>query len=186
MEIDDELFDLIASEPRVMPHVHLSLQHGADLILKRMKRRHLARDAICLVEALRARRPAISIGADLIAGFPTETDAHHAENLCIVEALRIVHLHVFPYSSRAGTTAARMPQVPHPIIAARAAELRGMGAAVRAAWLGDLIGSPLRVLAERDGTGHAENFARVRLPNGTPAGTLLTITPTALNEGLLA
>ena len=186
VEIDDELFDLIASEPRVMPHVHLSLQHGADLILKRMKRRHLAHDALNLVDRLRARRPAITIGADLIAGFPTETDAHHAENLGIIEALQIVHLHVFPYSARAGTPAARMPQVPHAIIAARAAELRGMGAAVRAAWLGSLIGTPLRVLAERDGTGHAENFARVRLPNGTPAGTLLTITPTALNEGLLA
>jgi len=186
VEIDDKLFDLIAGEPRVMPHVHLSLQHGADLILKRMKRRHLTHDALDLVDRLRARRPAITIGADLIAGFPTETDAHHAKNLGIIEALRIVHLHVFPYSARAGTPAARMPQLPHPIIAARAAELRGMGAAVRAAWLGDLIGTPLRVLAERDGTGHAENFARVRLPHGTPAGTLLTITPTALNEGLLA
>ena len=186
VEIDDELFDLIAGEPRVMPHVHLSLQHGADLILKRMKRRHLARDAISLVERLRARRPAIAIGADLIAGFPTETDTHHAENLAIIEALQIVHLHVFPYSARADTPAARMPQVPRAIIAARAADLRAAGAAIRTAWASSLIGAPISVLAERDGTGHAENFARVRLSDGTAAGTLLTITPTAVTEGLLA
>ena len=186
VEIDDELFDLIASEPRVMPHVHLSLQHGADLILNRMKRRHLSHHALSLVERLRARRPEIAIGADVIAGFPTETDAHHAANLAQITALQIVHLHVFPYSARGGTPAARMPQLPHANIAARAAELRAAGAATRTAWLRGLIGTPQRVLAERDGTGHTENFARVALPSGTAAGTLLTITPTTLNEGLLA
>ena len=185
-EIDPHLFDLIASQPRIMPHLHLSLQHGDDLILKRMKRRHTRAQAVTLVAALRDRRPDIAIGADLIAGFPTETDAAHQANLSIVEELEIVHGHVFPYSPRPGTPAARMPQVGPAQIKARAAQLRAAIAAQRARWLASLLGKPLEVLAERDGTGHAPNFARVQLPPGTEAGKIVHITPTRIAEGLLA
>lgn len=185
VEIDDELLDLLAGEPRVMPHVHLSLQHGHDLILKRMKRRHLRADALALVEQLKARRPEISIGADLIAGFPTESAEHHAANLSIIRELGVVHGHVFPYSAREGTPAARMPQVPAAAAKARAAELRQAVSVTREAWLRGLIGTPLIVVAEQDGTGHAENFARVRLSAGTQAGTIVCVSPTQLAEGLL-
>jgi threonylcarbamoyladenosine tRNA methylthiotransferase MtaB len=185
VEIDMDLFELFAAEPRVMPHLHLSLQHGHDLILKRMKRRHARADAVGLVAALKARRPEITIGADLIAGFPTEDPEMHAANLAIVRELGIVHGHVFPYSPRPGTSAARMPQVDGATIKSRAAELRATVAQVREAWLESLIGRPLAVLAEADGTGHAENFARVALPAGTPRGALVAVTPTALSDGLL-
>ena len=184
-EVDDELFELLASETRLMPHLHLSLQHGDDIILKRMKRRHLRRNAVALVERLRERRD-IAVGADLIAGFPTEDDAAHRANCAIVAELGIVHGHVFPFSARAHTPAARMPQTPSPVIKARAAELRASIAAQHARWQQDLICTPLEILAERDGTGHAANFARVALPKGTPAGAVLTITPTEVREGLLA
>ncbi|WP_120717616.1 MiaB/RimO family radical SAM methylthiotransferase [Tsuneonella amylolytica] len=186
IEIDPVLEERIAHEPRVMPHVHLSLQHGHDLILKRMKRRHLRGDAVALVERLRASRPGIAIGADLIAGFPTETSDHHAANLSAVRDLAIVHGHIFPYSPRPGTPAARMPQVEHETIRTRAAELRAAVAQERARWLAGLVGTPLSVLAERDGTGHSPEFARVRLPTGTRPGTIVTITPTRIEEGLLA
>ena len=186
IEIDEELFELFAGEPRVMPHLHLSLQHGDDLILKRMKRRHLRHDAVELVHRLRARRPDIAIGADLIAGFPTETDAQHRANRSIIEDLRIVHGHVFPYSPRPGTPAARMPQVARETVRARAAELRTAVAATRAEWLASLVEKPLSVLAERDGTGYAENFARVRLPSGTEPGRIVTIAPTQIEDDLLA
>jgi threonylcarbamoyladenosine tRNA methylthiotransferase MtaB len=185
IEIDDELFELFAGEARLMPHLHLSLQHGHDLILKRMRRRHSRADAVNLVERLKARRPEIAIGADLIAGFPTETEAQHRANLSIVGDLDVVHGHVFPYSPRPRTPAARMPQVEKPVIKRRAAELRAAVAQRRAAWLEGLIGTPQTVLAEADGTGHAENFARLALPEGTPRGAVLTLTPTTLAEGLL-
>ncbi|WP_374531737.1 MiaB/RimO family radical SAM methylthiotransferase [Novosphingobium sp.] len=186
VEIDPLLFDLIADEARIMPHLHLSLQHGNDLILKRMKRRHLRADAVNLVARLKARRPDIAVGADLIAGFPTEDEAAHAGNLSIIRELAIVHGHVFPYSARPGTPAARMPQVTAPTIRARAAELRAAVAGERARWLADQLGLPQQVLAERDGTGHAPSFARVRLAPGTIAGTIVTVTPTQIIEGLLA
>lgn len=186
VEIDPQLLDLIARDSRVMPHVHLSLQHGHDLILKRMKRRHSRAKATELVTQLRAHRPGIAFGADLIAGFPTEDEAAHAANLSIISELGLVHGHVFPYSPRPGTPAARMPQVAPPIVKARAAQLREAVAAERARWLESLIGQPLEVLAERDGTGHAPNFARVQLPPGTEAGTIVTVTPTRIVEGYLA
>ena len=186
IEIDAELFELLAHEPRVMPHVHLSLQHGDDLILKRMKRRHLRHHAVDLVQRLQELRPELAIGADLIAGFPTESEAAHAANISIIRELRIVHGHVFPYSARLGTAAARMPQTAASTIKLRAAELRKAVADVRAVWLRDLIGKPQQVLAERDGTGHAPNFARVHLPPGIQAGTIVTVTPTRIVEGLLA
>jgi threonylcarbamoyladenosine tRNA methylthiotransferase MtaB len=186
IEIDEALFDLLAHEPRVMPHLHLSLQHGADLILKRMKRRHSRADAVELVGRLKALRPEIAIGADLIAGFPTEDEAHHQANLAIIDELDIVHAHIFPYSPRPGTPAARMPQVPRDVVKTRAAELRARAAARRAAWLAGLVGETLPVLAERGGTGYAPNYAPVALPPGTAAGTIIDVIPSGLREGLLA
>ncbi|MFN3989261.1 MAG: MiaB/RimO family radical SAM methylthiotransferase [Erythrobacter sp.] len=186
VEIDGELLDLIAHEERVMPHLHLSLQHGADLMLKRMKRRHLRRDAVELVARLKALRPDIAIGADLIAGFPTEDAGHHAENLSIIRECQIVHGHIFPYSPRPGTPAARMPQVPREVVKARAAELRAAVAETRARWLGSLVGQSFPVLAERDGTGYSPPYARFRLPPGTRAGKVVTITARTIEEGLLA
>ncbi len=186
IEIDPELRELIAGEPRVMPHIHLSLQHGDDLILKRMRRRHLRSDAIALVAELKARRPDIAVGADLIAGFPTETAEHHAANRSVIRELGVVHGHVFPYSPRPGTPAARMPQVDPGLIRERAAELRAEVASVRAAWLASLVGKPLDVLAERDGTGYSPHYARVALPQGTAAGTIIRVTPDRIEQGMLA
>jgi threonylcarbamoyladenosine tRNA methylthiotransferase MtaB len=185
VEIDEHLFEIITTEPRVMPHIHLSLQSGDNLVLKRMKRRHCREQAIDLVERLLARRPDIAIGADLIAGFPTESEAMHANNLSLIAAARIVHGHIFPYSPRPGTPAARMPQVDPVVVRARAAQLRAAVASQRAVWLQSLIGHPRDVLAERDGTGHSGEFAPYRLPPGTVAGSLITITPRSITEGLL-
>lgn len=185
VEIDPLLFDLLAHEERVMPHVHLSLQHGADLILKRMKRRHLRRDAVELVGRLKALRPGIAVGADLIAGFPTEDAGHHAESLAIIDELDIVHAHIFPYSPRPGTPAARMPQLSREVVKARAADLRERAAARRASWLAGLVGETLPVLAERGGTGYAPNYAPVALPPGSAPGTIIDVTPSGLREGLL-
>lgn len=185
VEIDPLLFEFFASEARVMPHLHLSLQHGADLILKRMKRRHLRRDAVELVAKLKARRPEIAIGADLIAGFPTESVEHHADNCSIIAELPIVHGHIFPYSPRPNTPAARMPQLEKPLIKARAADLRAAVAKARDSWLDSLVGETQRVLTEADGTGYAENFARVAVPEGTSRGTIVSVTPKSHEEGLL-
>jgi threonylcarbamoyladenosine tRNA methylthiotransferase MtaB len=186
VEIDPLLLDLLCGEQRVMPHVHLSLQHGHDLILKRMKRRHSRADAVALADRLRSYRPDMALGADLIAGFPTEDEAAHAANLSIVAELGLVHLHVFPYSPRANTPAARMPQLAPALIRSRAADLRAAGEWERIRWMETLIAKPLSVLAERDGTGHAENFARVRLGPDIKPGTVLTMIPTRIDQGLLA
>lgn len=183
-EIDPLLEDLVANEARVMPHLHLSLQHGHDLVLKRMKRRHRRRDAEQLVARLRVQRPDLAIGADLIAGFPTETEEHHRANLSLVSDLSIVHGHVFPFSPRHDTPAARMPQLGSATVAARAAELRAAVAATRAEWLASLVGKPLRVLAERDNRGYAENYARVATAGIAP-GAVTTIIPTACEDDLL-
>ena len=185
VEIDPQLFELFAHEQRLMPHLHLSLQHGHDLILKRMKRRHLRRDAIDLVTRLKDLRPDCAIGADLIAGFPTETEDHHAANLSIIRELGIVHGHIFPYSPRPGTPAARMPQVERQTVKRRAAELRALASSTRDAWLASLVENPHAVLAERDGTGYTPHFARVSVPEGTPAGSVITVSPTRFENGLL-
>ena len=185
VEIDPQLFELFAHEQRLMPHLHLSLQHGHDLILKRMKRRHLRRDAMDLVTRLKGLRPDCAIGADLIAGFPTETEDHHAANLSIIRELGIVHGHIFPYSPRPGTPAARMPQVERQTVKRRAAELRALASSTRDAWLASLVENPHAVLAERDGTGYTPHFARVSLPEGTPAGSVITVSPTRFENGLL-
>lgn len=165
IEIDDRLFEIITGEPRVMPHVHLSLQSGDDMILKRMKRRHLRADAVRLVERLKAKRPEIAIGADIIAGFPTEDDTMFANSLALLDDCDIVFGHIFPYSPRPGTAAARMPQLDRATIKARADRLRAASVTRKAAWMDSLIGTPQSVLVELDGrSGHAENHAAVEIP----------------------
>lgn len=185
VEIDPLLVELFASEARLMPHLHLSLQHGHDMILKRMKRRHTRNDAIELVAHLRSRRPDLALGADLMAGFPTEDKVMHEANMSIITELGIVHGHVFPYSPRPNTPAARMPQVDRQMVRQRAAELRAQVARVRNNWLDAHVGTPLEVLAEKDGTGYSPDFARVAMPAGIAAGTITTITPTGHEKGLL-
>ncbi len=175
-EIDGALFELLTGEARMMPHVHLSLQHGDDLMLKRMKRRHSRAQAVAMVERLKAARAGIAIGADLIAGFPTEDERAAAANASLIADCDIVFAHVFPYSPREGTPAARMPQVARDVVKARAAALRGVGAAHRVAWLGAQIGSTQTMLVERDGvSGHADSFARVRLAAPQPAGAIVRV-----------
>ncbi len=165
IEIDDRLFDLITGEARIMPHVHLSLQSGDDMILKRMKRRHLRADAVRLVERLKTARPDIAVGADIIAGFPTEDDAMFANSLALLEDCDIVFGHIFPYSPRPGTAAARMPQLDRATIKARADRLRTAAMDRKARWLSQMVGTQQSVLIERDGrTGHAENHALVEIP----------------------
>ncbi len=184
-EIDEELEEMAAHEPRFMPHLHLSLQSGDDMILKRMKRRHSRADAIALVERLKARRPDIAVGADLIAGFPTETEEMHANNLSIIDACDIVHGHIFPFSPRPGTPAARMPQVDPVSVKSRAAEMRERVAQTRSRWLDGLVGTTQTVLGEEGGSGHAENFAPVRLPTGMGAGMTARLNITGRDGGML-
>ena len=175
IEIDDRLFDLLTGEARVMPHVHLSLQAGDDMILKRMKRRHGRAQAVAIVDRLKTARPEIAIGADLIAGFPTETDAMFANTRSLINDCDIVHAHVFPYSPRAGTPAAAMPQVEPELRRARAGSLRKAAAARRERWLRTLVGSVQQILVERPGDrGHCANFAEVRLVHHAGVGDIVT------------
>ena len=187
VEIDDRLFALVTQEKRVMPHLHLSLQAGDDMVLKRMKRRHSRAQAVAIVDRLKARRPEIAIGADLIAGFPTETEAMAANTLALIEDCDIVMAHIFPYSPRAGTPAARMPQVNGQVIKARAKALRDAAARRRAGWLASLVGTEQRVLVERgDGRGHGESFAEVALPSGAPVGQVVRARVTHVDGDRLA
>ncbi len=173
IEIDDRLFAIVTGDARVMPHLHLSFQAGSDLILKRMKRRHSRAQAVDVVRRLQAARPDIAIGADLIAGFPTEDEAMFADTLALIDDADIVHAHIFPYSPRAGTPAARMPQVDGAAIRSRAGRLRAAAAARRAAWLARQVGRVQDVLLERPGDrGHAGNFAEVRLSTPASSATL--------------
>ncbi|MET7242704.1 tRNA (N(6)-L-threonylcarbamoyladenosine(37)-C(2))-methylthiotransferase MtaB [Methylobacterium sp. EM32] len=175
VEADPELVAAFAEEPRLMPHLHLSLQAGDDLILKRMKRRHGRDDAIRFCAEIRSLRPDAVFGADLIAGFPTETEAQFARSLALVEECGLAQLHVFPYSPRPGTPAARMPQVASGEIRDRAARLREAGAAAFARHLDREVGETRRVLAERGGLGRTEGFLPVRLPEGVEAGVLIEL-----------
>ncbi len=164
IEIDDRLFDLVTGEPRVMPHLHLSLQAGSDMILKRMKRRHTRAQAIAIIERLKSKRPDIAIGADLIAGFPTEDDGMAADTLALIDDADIVHAHIFPYSERAGTPAARMPPVLPSLRKERAERLRDAAARRKTSWLRAQIGTTPAILLEHPGDrGHAPNFAETRL-----------------------
>jgi len=170
-EVDDDLLRLIASETRLMPHLHLSLQSGDDMILKRMKRRHGRDDAIALCRRVRALRPDMVFGADLIAGFPTESEAMFRRTLDLVEECGLTWLHVFPYSPRPGTPAARMPQVPVAERRARAARLREAGARAATRFLDSRIGAEVAVLAEGRGRGRTEHYAPIRYDAAaTPAG----------------
>ena len=186
IEVDERLFALLTQEPRVMPHVHLSLQAGDDLVLKRMKRRHSRAQSVALAERLRTARPDIAIGADLIAGFPTEDETMFENTLALIADCGVVHAHIFPYSPRAGTPAARMPQVAPAIIRDRAARLRAAAAEQRATWLEALVGSRQQVLVERPGDrGHAENFAEVRLTVPRQTGETVNVTIARVEDGAL-
>jgi threonylcarbamoyladenosine tRNA methylthiotransferase MtaB len=184
VEIDETLFALFANEPRLMPHLHLSLQHGSDLILKRMKRRHLRADAVALVARLRAARPDMAFGADIIAGFPTESEADFEQSMSLVEELGLAFLHVFPYSPRPMTPAARMPQLDRALIKQRAARLRAKGDAALAAYLDAQIGTSQRVLIERDGKGRLDSFAEI-LVDGAAAGATVMARVVARDGGVL-
>ncbi|HEX8418378.1 MAG TPA: tRNA (N(6)-L-threonylcarbamoyladenosine(37)-C(2))-methylthiotransferase MtaB [Sphingomonas sp.] len=176
VEIDDRLFALVTQEPRVMPHVHLSFQAGSDMILKRMKRRHTRSQAVEIVARLKTARPELAIGADLIAGFPTEDEAMFADTLALIDDADIVHAHIFPYSPRAGTPAARMPQVELELRRSRAQRLREAAAARKAAWLAGQIGGCHDIVVEQPGDrGHAGNFAEVRLSALLVPGTVFRV-----------
>ena len=180
VEVDRDIIDLVADEPRFMPHLHLSLQHGDDLILKRMKRRHTAADARDFCQSLRRLRPEISFGADMIAGFPTEDEAMFANAARLAEECGIAALHVFPYSPRPGTPAARMPQLPRPLVKERAARLRAVGERLQAAHLEAMTGRTATILVERNGMAHTENFTLAAAPGLTP-GDLVPVRITGHN-----
>ena len=163
IEIDDVLLELIAGEPRLMPHFHLSLQAGDDMILKRMKRRHSRADAVRTVERIKAVRRDATIGADLIAGFPTETEEMALNSLKLLDDCDVVAAHIFPFSPRPNTPAARMPQLPREVVKARAARLRAVATRRRAQWLRSLVGTVTPVLIENNGKGHTDAFAPVAI-----------------------
>jgi threonylcarbamoyladenosine tRNA methylthiotransferase MtaB len=175
VEADRDLLDALAKESRLMPHLHLSLQAGDDLILKRMKRRHLRADAIAFCHEVRRLRPDVVFGADLIAGFPTETEEMFTRSLDLVAECELVHLHVFPFSPRPGTPAARMPQVDRAVIKERARRLRERGEAALRAHLQTKIGSRQRVLAEQGTSGRTEQFTRVLLTKPIASGRIVDV-----------
>lgn len=185
-EIDDDLLDLLAGEPRLMPHLHLSVQAGDDMVLKRMKRRHLRRDVIERAAQVRALRPDVVFGADLIAGFPTESDEMFANSLALVEEAGLTYLHVFPYSPRSGTPAARMPAVPRDVRKERAALLRKAGEEALARFLRGQVGQVQQVLVEQGGLGRTEHFAGVRLTGAAAApGAIVAVRPVGVADGML-
>jgi threonylcarbamoyladenosine tRNA methylthiotransferase MtaB len=186
VEMDEDLWALLADEPRFMPHLHISLQAGDDMILKRMKRRHLRHDVVEFCQRARALRPDVVFGADIIAGFPTETDGMFENTLRLVDECAVTYLHVFPYSPRPGTPAARMPMVPADVRKARAAELRAAGAAQLNKFLQSQIGKPQKVLIEQDGlSGHTEHFAVVKFAEKQVAGSIVEITPAGIENDKL-
>jgi threonylcarbamoyladenosine tRNA methylthiotransferase MtaB len=182
-ELNDDLLSVIADSPRLMPHIHISVQAGDDMILKRMKRRHLRADVVAFCEKVRRARPDVVFGADIIAGFPTETEAMFENSLKLVDECGMTHLHVFPYSIRPGTPAAKMPQVNGAAIKDRAARLRAKGREAMVAYLNSRIGTTARVLLEQDGTGHSEHYVPVRIPGA--AGELIDARITAVEDGVL-
>jgi threonylcarbamoyladenosine tRNA methylthiotransferase MtaB len=173
VEIDDELWRLVAEETRLMPHLHLSIQAGDDLVLKRMKRRHSRAEAIEACRRARTLRPEIALGADLIAGFPTESEAMFQRTLDLIEEAGLDYLHVFPYSARIGTPAARMPPLAGPVIRERARRLRDAGDEALARALARRVGSEAQILVERDGAGHTEHYAPARLTTPVVDGTVV-------------
>ncbi len=178
VEVDADLLDALASEPRLMPHLHLSLQAGDDLILKRMKRRHSRADAIAFCEQVRRLRPDVIFGADIIAGFPTESDEMFARSLDLVDQCGLTQLHVFPFSPRPGTPAARMPQLDRSIVKERARRLREKGETALRGHLDLEVGARRRVLAEAGGLARTEQFMPVRLSTPVKPGVILDVTMT--------
>jgi len=176
VEADGDLLDAIANEPRLMPHLHLSLQAGDDLVLKRMKRRHSRAAAISFCNQVRRLRPDMAFGADIIAGFPTESEDMFARSLGLVDACGLTQLHVFPFSPRPGTPAARMPQVDRAVVKDRARRLREKGEAVLRRHLDAEVGARRRVLTESNGIGRTEQFTAVRLAPDTAHGVMLDVT----------
>jgi threonylcarbamoyladenosine tRNA methylthiotransferase MtaB len=185
IEVDENLMQAIATEPRLMPHLHLSLQHGDDLILKRMKRRHLRDDAIQFCQEARKLRPDMTFGADIIAGFPTETDAHFENSLRLVDECDLTWLHVFPYSPREGTPAARMPQVNGKLIKSRAAALRAAGDRQVENHLAAQIGKIHNILMENPNMGRTSQFAEVMFNTPQTEGAIVTARITGQNNNHL-
>jgi len=175
-EIDAELLACLAEEPRLAPHLHLSLQAGDDMILKRMKRRHSRAQSLALIASVRAVRPDTAFGADLIAGFPTETDEMFENTLSLVAEAGLAYLHVFPYSARPGTPAARMPAVARPLVKARAERLRGAGVAGLGRHLGAQVGRTVQGLVERPGLARAADYTEIEFDGPVAAGTIVPLT----------
>ncbi|MEX1083855.1 MAG: MiaB/RimO family radical SAM methylthiotransferase, partial [Xanthobacteraceae bacterium] len=175
VEADADLFDALATEPRLMPHLHLSLQAGDDLVLKRMKRRHSRADAIAFCERVRRLRPEVAFGADIIAGFPTETEEMFSRSLDLVDECGLTHLHVFPFSARPGTPAARMPQIAGDVVKDRARRLREKGETALRRHLDGEVGKHRRVLTEAGGIGRTEQFTPVKLSGQTERGQMLDL-----------
>ena len=184
VEADEALIGAIASDRRVMPHLHLSLQAGDDMILKRMKRRHLRADSIAFCTEMRAKRPDIVFGADLIAGFPTETDAMFENTVKLVDECGLTFLHVFPFSPRDGTPAARMPQLAKSVIKERAARLRAVGETAFQRHLARQVGTEHSILVEREGLGRAEDFTLCRIEGGVP-GSLIAARIDGVRDNML-
>lgn len=175
VEVDDDLLELFSTQPRLLPHVHLSVQAGDDMILKRMKRRHLRDDVIAICQEIRRRRPDVTFGADLIAGFPTEDEEMFANTLAVIAEAGLTHLHVFPYSARPGTPAAKIPSLPGEVVKSRAARLRAAGDQAMAACLAGQVGKTVSVLLETETSGHCEQFLPVRVDLPLEAGTIRTL-----------
>ena len=173
--IDEHLIRLVEHERRLMPHLHLSVQSGSDLILKRMKRRHTREDIIDLCGRIRAKRPDIVFGADIIVGFPTETEEDFQATLDLVDEAGLTYLHVFPYSVREGTPAARMPQLPRAMRKQRSALLREKGDSAKTTFFDSLIGTKASVLSETSGRGYTEHFAPVKLSGDLEPGQVLNV-----------
>lgn len=185
VEVDEDLFALIAHEPRLMPHLHISLQAGDDMILKRMKRRHNRADIVAFCERVRAVRPDVVFGADIIAGFPTETDEMFENTLRLVDEVGLTYLHVFPYSARTGTPAAKMPQVPLKIRKVRAAKLRAAGEKQLEKYLASRIGKTERIVMEKPTVGRSEGFAMVEVASDAQVGSVVEVCVTSANNQLL-
>jgi threonylcarbamoyladenosine tRNA methylthiotransferase MtaB len=185
VEVDDELYHLFANEPRLMPHIHISLQAGDDMVLKRMKRRHNRQDIIDFCNKMRSLRPDMVFGADIIAGFPTETDAMFENTLNLVKETGLIYLHVFPYSARSGTPAAKMPQVAKHIRKERAAKLRQAGEENLKEYLKSQIGLITEVLVEKENIGKTEHFAVVELDKICAAGSIVNAKIVSANDNQL-
>ena len=175
VEVDDDLLRLVAEEPRLMPHFHLSAQAGDDMVLKRMKRRHARADVIALAARLRDLRPDIALGADIITGFPTEDEAMFQRSLDLVDEAGLTHLHVFPFSSRPGTPAARMPKVPGDVVKDRAARLRARGEVAMDTFLNSRLGKTASVLVEKDVQGFCQHYLPVRVTGAPVEGTVVPV-----------